>query len=98
MSPTTRTGYLYLSSMCKCISLDLPDPGKLQQIWDTYKGGLCMFFIFCFVVFSFLVIMFSSYVFFVHDNLLFGLLIMVIYLFLLLSGITGDIPDIFPFI
>lgn len=57
-----------------------------------------MFFIFCFVVFSFLMIMFSSYVLFVRDNFLFGLLIMVIYLFLLLSGITGDIPDIFPFI
>ena len=57
-----------------------------------------MLFIVCFVVFSFLMIMFSSYVFFVHDNFLFGLLIMVIYLFLLLSGITGDIPDIFPFI
>lgn len=57
-----------------------------------------MLFIICFVVFSFLMIMFSSYVLFVHDNLLFGLLIMVIYLFLLLSGITGDIPDIFPFI
>ena len=49
MFPTTQTGYLCLSSMYKCISLDLPDPGKLQQIWDTYKGGLCMFFIFCFV-------------------------------------------------
>lgn len=57
-----------------------------------------MFFIFCFVLFSFLMIMFSSYVLFVHDNILFGLLIMVIYLFLLLSVITGDIPDIFPFI
>ncbi len=57
-----------------------------------------MFFTFCFVVFSFLMIMFSSYVLFVHDNFLFGLLIMFIYLFLLLSGITGDIPDIFPFI
>ena len=32
MSPTTQTGYLCLSSMYKCISLDLPDPGKLQQI------------------------------------------------------------------
>ena len=56
-----------------------------------------MLFIVCFVVFSFLMIMFSLYVLSVHDNFLFGLLIAVIYLFLLLSVITGDIPEIFQF-
>lgn len=56
-----------------------------------------MLFIVCFVVFSFLMIMFSSYVLSVHDNFLFGLLIAVIYLFLLLSVVTGDIPEIFQF-
>ena len=57
-----------------------------------------MFIIVCFVMFSFLMILLSSYVFFVHDNFLFGLLILVIYLFLLLSVITGAIPEIFQFV